>query len=46
MTEFNMVDNVGGQFLVQTNHNAPNWKVVLIDPANPSDKNWKDIYYP
>src|ERR1051326_2011252 len=40
--EFNVVDNVGSSFLLQTNHNAPNWKIVLIDPANPAEKSWKD----
>jgi prolyl oligopeptidase len=37
------VDNVGDKLLVQTNKNAPNWKVVLIDPKNPQEKNWKDV---
>ena len=31
---FNVVDNVGDKLLVATNHGAPNWRVVLIDPAN------------
>jgi prolyl oligopeptidase len=38
-----VVDNVGDRLLVQTNRNAPNWKVVLIDPKNPQEKNWKDV---
>src|SRR5438046_4815923 len=39
--EFNVIDNAGDKFLVQTNHKAPNWKVVLIDPANPRESNWQ-----
>src|SRR5262249_14422255 len=41
--EFSVVDNVGDKFLVQTNRKAPNWRVVLIDPANPAETNWKDV---
>jgi prolyl oligopeptidase len=40
---FGIVDNVGGKFLVQTNRNAPNWRVFLYDPQNPDEKNWKDV---
>jgi prolyl oligopeptidase len=37
---FNPLDDVDGKFLIQTNHNAPNSKIVLYDPANSS---WKDV---
>ena len=40
---FYVVDNVGGRLLVATNHGAPNWRVVLIDPANIAEANWKTI---
>ena len=40
--EYNPIDNVGGNFLVQTNHKAPNKKVVLFDPANASAP-WADV---
>jgi prolyl oligopeptidase len=40
---FYVVDNVGDQILVATNHGAPNWRVVLIDPANIAEANWKTI---
>lgn len=34
-TNASVIDNVGGKLLVQTNDGAPNYKVVLMDPANP-----------
>ena len=40
---FGVIDNVGDKFLVRTNRNAPNGRVVLIDPKNLDEKNWKDI---
>ncbi len=42
--DYNVVDNVGDKFLVETNHNAPNRRVVLIDPKTAADeKTWKDV---
>jgi prolyl oligopeptidase len=38
-----VIDNDGGKLLVRTNHGAPNYKVVLIDPANPAEANWKVV---
>jgi prolyl oligopeptidase len=40
---FGIIDNVGDKFLVRTNMNAPNGRVVLVDPKNPDVKNWKDV---
>ena len=40
---FGVIDNVGDKFLVRTNRNAPNGRVVLVDPQNPDEKNWKDV---
>jgi prolyl oligopeptidase len=40
---FYVVDNVGDKILVATNHGAPNWRVVLIDPANIAEANWKTV---
>ena len=37
---FSVIDNIGDKFLIETNHNAPNGKVVLYDPAT---KEWKDV---
>ena len=40
--EYGPIDNVGGKFLIQTNHRAPNKKVVLYDPAKPAAP-WSDV---
>jgi prolyl oligopeptidase len=41
--QYDAVDNVGDRFLVNTNHKAPNGRVVLIDARNPDEKSWKEI---
>jgi prolyl oligopeptidase len=38
--DYNVIDDVGGEFLIETNHSAPNGKVVLYDPATSA---WKDL---
>jgi prolyl oligopeptidase len=40
---FSVIDNIGDMFLIRTNYKAPNRRVILIDPKNPDEKNWKDI---
>jgi len=40
---YGVVDNVGDKLLVITNRNAPNWKLVLVDPANPAESAWRDV---
>ena len=40
---YNVIDNVGDKFLVRTDNNAPNGRVVLIDPKNPAEANWQDV---
>jgi prolyl oligopeptidase len=37
---YGVVDNLGDKLLIETDHGAPNSKVVLYDPAN---KTWKDV---
>jgi len=34
---------VDGRFLVHTNADAPNFRVVLIDPKNPAKENWQTV---
>ncbi len=38
-----LVDNIGARFLISTNHKAPNGRVFLFDPENPSAAAWKDV---
>ena len=38
-----VIDNAGDKFLVQTNADAPNFKVVLIDPKKSAKGNWQVI---
>jgi len=40
---YGVIDNVGDKFLIRTDRNAPNGRVVLVDPKNPDEKNWKDV---
>ena len=40
---FGVVDNVGDKFLISTDYNAPNGRVVLVDPTAPDQSNWKDV---
>jgi len=41
--DYGVVDHIDGKFLVATNANAPKYKMVLMDPNNPSEENWKEI---
>jgi prolyl oligopeptidase len=40
---FYVVDNVDDKLLVATNKSAPNMRVVLIDPKQPAEANWKVV---
>ena len=42
-TNANVVTNVGDKILLVTNNEAPNNKVVLMDPKNPAPENWVTI---
>ncbi|MFM7645290.1 MAG: prolyl oligopeptidase family serine peptidase [Sphingomonadales bacterium] len=43
-TEPDVIDHNGkGMLLLKTNQDAPNYKVVLIDPARPAASNWITI---
>lgn len=41
--QFTVIDNLRGKLLVLTNRNAPNGRVVLVDPAKPEEANWQTI---
>ena len=38
-----IIDHIDGQLLLVTNHSAPRYRVVSIDPANPAPSNWREI---
>jgi len=39
----NLIDNIGDKFLVYTNIDAPNYRVVMIDSRKPEKENWKPV---
>ena len=40
---YGVVDNVGDKLLVKTNRNAPNGRVVLVDPRKPEEASWTTV---
>ncbi len=40
---YNVIDNNGDKILAMTDKNAPRYRLVEVDPANPAPENWKDI---
>jgi prolyl oligopeptidase len=43
---YNVLENIRGELLVYTDNNAPNGRVVRINPANPAPSNWVDVIAP
>ncbi|WP_245584808.1 prolyl oligopeptidase family serine peptidase [Pedobacter glucosidilyticus] len=41
--EHQVIGNKGDVLYIQTNLNAPNYKVITVNAANASPKNWKDL---
>jgi prolyl oligopeptidase len=39
--DYNVIDDLGDKFLIKTNHDAPNGKIVLWDPNKP--QSWTEI---
>ncbi len=42
-SDINFIDNIGDKFILLTDRNAPNKKIVLVDSRKPNEKNWKTI---
>ncbi|HEY9185192.1 MAG TPA: prolyl oligopeptidase family serine peptidase [Salegentibacter sp.] len=42
-TDTYVMDNEGSKFLIVTNLDAPNKRIVTVDAANPTPENWKDL---
>lgn len=38
-----VIDNSGDKLIVQSNVDAPKFKVVLVDPKNPAKENWQPL---
>lgn len=38
-----VINNIGEKLIVQTDADAPNQRVILIDHKNPAKENWKDL---
>src|SRR2546421_6547390 len=38
---YDIIENIGDKFLIRTNKDAKNYKLVLIDSKNPGEANWK-----
>lgn len=42
-SRYSVIDNIDNNFLVLTNYEAPNGKLILVDPSKPEKENWKTI---
>lgn len=42
-SEVSVIENDGDRLLVLTNLEAPNYRIVSIDPSNPAKENWREI---
>jgi prolyl oligopeptidase len=40
---FSVIDNVGDELLIATNQDAPNTRLVLVDPKKPAVEFWKTV---
>ncbi|MGI4020210.1 MAG: prolyl oligopeptidase family serine peptidase [Janthinobacterium lividum] len=38
-----IIDNIGSKLYIFTNLNAPNFKLITVDAADPKPENWKDL---
>jgi prolyl oligopeptidase len=41
--EFNVVENLGDNLLILTNHSAPNQRLILVNTARPAEANWQTL---
>lgn len=41
--DFALVDNIGDKLLVLTNQNAPNQRLILINPQKPEEASWETL---
>lgn len=41
--DYSVVDNIGDRLLILTNHQAPNQRLILVDPAKPAEADWQTL---
>lgn len=41
--DFTFIDVVNGKMVFYTNHNAPNYRLIAIDPSKPEESNWVEL---
>lgn len=41
--DHSVIENHGDKLYIFTNHNAPNYRVVIVDSSNPAPENWKNL---
>jgi prolyl oligopeptidase len=41
--DYKVIDASAGKFLVYTNADAPNYRIVAIDPRRPQKENWQEV---
>ena len=41
--DHSLIDNQGSKLYIYTNLNAPNYRVITVDAANPGPEYWKDL---
>ncbi|PLW97141.1 MAG: S9 family peptidase [Marinilabiliales bacterium] len=41
--EYGVIDHIGDELIIQTNHNAPRGKIIKVDFNQPEEKNWIDL---
>ena len=42
-SDFNLIDNIGNNFLILTTRNSPNKRILSIDSDNYEESNWKNL---
>ncbi|MBN2664420.1 MAG: S9 family peptidase [Bacteroidales bacterium] len=42
-SDYSFIDNINGKLLVMTNNNAPNYRIIAVDPQNATADNWVDF---
>jgi len=42
-SRYSIIDNIGNDFLVLTNLDAPNGKIILVNPSKPEKENWVTV---